>query len=390
MNIILSDAGMHKRLLPLSYTRAIADFRCGILTIKEKWEQMSGSKVSVITEDYLQAKYPLSYSEINIVVNASIVPDPELVKNILQLKSGALVKDHCLIAVVTSNDLDIDFSEQPDNFEEYENDISVINHLPDLFLLNGEQIKSDMQLICKDRKSRDLSPSNIIIGSGEVFIEEGAYAEACTFNTVEGPIYIGKNAQVMEGSNIRGPISICDEAVVKMGAKIYGGTTIGPGSKVGGEINNSIFFANSNKAHDGFLGNAVIGEWCNLGADTNNSNLKNNYAKVKLWNYENERFIDTGLQFCGLIMGDHSKSGINTMFNTGTVVGVSANIFGTGFPRNFVPSFTWGGHGGTKEYVLKTAIETMQIVLGRRNLELSNMDIDIISEVFSRSAKFRK
>jgi UDP-N-acetylglucosamine diphosphorylase/glucosamine-1-phosphate N-acetyltransferase len=390
MNIILSDAGMHKRMLPLSYTRAIADFRCGFLTIKEKWEQMSGSKVSVITEDYLQAKYPLSYSEINIVVNASIVPDPELVKKILQLKSGALVKDDYIIAIVTSSIVDADFSVSPDKPEKYENDIRVINHLPDLFLLNGEQIKSDMQLICKDRKSENLSATNIVIGNNDVFVEQGAFVEACSINTIDGPVYIGKNAQVMEGSNIRGPIAICDEAVVKMGAKIYGGTTIGPGSKVGGEINNSIFFANSNKAHDGFLGNAVIGEWCNLGADTNNSNLKNNYAKVKLWNYEKESFIDTGLQFCGLFMGDHSKSGINTMFNTGTVVGVSANIFGAGFPRNFVPSFTWGGHGGVKEYALKTALETMQIVLGRRDHQISKIDMDIINEVFNRSARFRK
>ncbi len=390
MNIILSDAGLHKKMLPLSYTRAIADFRVGIFTIKEKWEKYLGRSVSVSTENYLQPKYPISFSQKNIIINSSVLPDKELADSVLNIKQGALVKDDVVIAFITNSDYNLDFTKLPAQCEEYKSNIVTIKQLPDLFLLNENQIKSDLDLLQQAISSHKLSSTNIVIGTGDIYVEEGAFAEACTFNTIDGPIYIGKNAQIMEGSNIRGPVAFCENSVVKMGAKIYGATTIGPGSKVGGEINNSVFFANSNKAHDGYLGNAVIGEWCNLGADTNNSNLKNNYAKVKIWNYENEKFMDTGLQFCGLFMGDHSKSAINTMFNTGTVVGVSANIFGAGFPRNFVPSFTWGGHSGTKEYALKTAIDTMQIVLSRRGLELSKTDIEIFREIFNRTAKYRK
>jgi UDP-N-acetylglucosamine diphosphorylase/glucosamine-1-phosphate N-acetyltransferase len=244
--------------------------------------------------------------------------------------------------------------------------------------------------LTKGRKSQPLNNSCRNIGKGKIFIEEGASANDTTFNTTTGCIYIGKDAEVMEGSVVRGPFALCEHSVLKMSSKIYGATTIGPHSKVGGEVNNSVVFGYSNKAHDGFLGNSVIGEWCNLGADTNNSNLKNNYANVKLWNYSGENFIDTGLQFCGLIMGDHSKCGINTMFNTGTVAGVSSNIFGSGFPRNFIPSFSWGGAQGFTTYRFEHAIETAQLVMQRRNTELTDNDKDILKYIFDNDEKFRK
>jgi UDP-N-acetylglucosamine diphosphorylase/glucosamine-1-phosphate N-acetyltransferase len=250
-------------------------------------------------------------------------------------------------------------------------------------------IKFDFDLLTVNRKSENLSSTNIKIGDKPVFIEKGAIVEASVLNTTNGPIYIGKDAEVMEGCQIRGPFAMCEHSAVKMGAKIYGPTCLGPHVKVGGEVNNVMFFGYANKAHDGFLGNAVIGEWCNIGADTNNSNLKNNYAEVKMWDYETHRFTKTGLQFCGLVMGDHSKTGINTMFNTGTVVGVCCNLFGSGFPRNYVPSFAWGGAAGYTVYGIKKAISVSEIVMKRRNLEFQQVDREIIESVFEKTASFR-
>lgn len=391
MNIILSDKGYHKTFLPLTYTRSIADFRIGILTIKEKWEKYLGLEVGVYTEPYLQDKYPLKNQSKNLIINSTILPDKSLANEILNLKKSALVKKDTVIAMYSGQELDFDFFSNPENSQEYGGDIRSISSLPDIFLLNDLEIKSDFNLIASGRKSNSLCSSNTLIGDTQnIFIEEGAYVKACIINTLEGPVYIGKNAQIMEGTCIRGPLAVCENAVIKMGAKIYGATTIGSGCKVGGEINNSVFFANSNKAHDGYLGNSIIGEWCNLGADTNNSNLKNNYENVKIWSYQKKGFIDTGLQFCGLIMGDHSKSGINTMFNTGTVVGVSANIFGAGFPRNFIPSFSWGGHAGVKEYRLDKAIETMSKVLERRKLRMTETDNKIMNHIYNESAEYRR
>jgi UDP-N-acetylglucosamine diphosphorylase/glucosamine-1-phosphate N-acetyltransferase len=262
-------------------------------------------------------------------------------------------------------------------------------HPWDIFRLNGLAIESDFDLITKGRKSQPISNTNKVLNAERVFVEEGAVVECAVLNAQTGPIYIGVNAEVMEGSLIRGPFALCEGATLKLGAKIYGPTTIGPYSKAGGEINNSVIFGNSNKAHDGFLGNSVIGEWCNLGADSNTSNLKNNYTNVKLWNYIKQGFVDTGLQFCGLIMGDHSKCGINTMFNTGTVVGVSANIFGDGFPRNFIPSFSWGGAQGFTLYKTEKAFETAQKVLARRGQELNKVEVDILTHVFKLTAGYR-
>ncbi|RMD70422.1 MAG: glucose-1-phosphate thymidylyltransferase, partial [Bacteroidetes bacterium] len=264
-----------------------------------------------------------------------------------------------------------------------------VRQLWDIFLLNDRAIRLDFELLTHGRRSQPLSASNTVIGEGPVFVEEGAVVEGATLNATDGPIYIGAHAQVMEGALLRGSLAICDHAVIKMGAKVYGGTTIGPWCKVGGEVQNVVFFGYSNKAHDGYLGNSVIGEWCNLGADTNCSNLKNDYGEVKLWSYEKEGFVRTGQQFCGLFLGDHSKCGINTMFNTGTVVGVSANIFGAGYPRNFVPSFAWGGPAGWSTYRFDKAIATAERVMARRKVPLTPEDRLILMKVFEESARFR-
>jgi UDP-N-acetylglucosamine diphosphorylase/glucosamine-1-phosphate N-acetyltransferase len=260
----------------------------------------------------------------------------------------------------------------------------------DIFSKNGDAIKSDFELVTKGRKSLALSSTNQVIAAENIFVEEGAVVECAILNASTGPIYIGKDAEIMEGSIVRGPFSLGEHSALKLGAKIYGPTTIGPHSKVGGEVNNSVIFGFSNKAHDGFLGNSVLGEWCNIGADSNNSNLKNNYAEVKLWNYNKERFVGTGLTFCGLIMGDHSKCGINTMFNTGTVVGVNANIFGSGFPRNFVASFSWGGAAGFTTYKLKDAFEVASKVFERRSMVFDETEQEILTHVFELTEKYRK
>jgi len=390
MNYILFDGPSRNNLLPFTYTRPVADIRVGILTIREKWELYLKTTTTTITEDYLSEKYPMVELEENIMINGSFLPTVELVELIKNLKKNqAIFKDEDVIAFFSEDGQEnIDF----DKYDaiEYNDVIIKIEHTWDIFSKNGEAIKEDFELLTKGKKSQPIPNSNNCINIEHIFIEEGAKLEFTTLNASTGPIYIGKNAEIMEGSIIRGPFALCDHATVKLGAKIYGPTTIGPHSKVGGEVNNSVLFGYSNKGHDGFLGNSVLGEWCNLGADTNNSNLKNNYAEVRLWNYQTEGFAKTGLQFCGLMMGDHSKCGINTMFNTGTVVGVSANIFGSGFPRNFVPSFSWGGHSGFSTYLTKKAFEVAKVVMARRNIEFSEQDALILEHVFQETKQFRR
>ena len=390
MNYILFDGPFRNNLLPFTYTRPVADMRVGILTIREKWEAYLDSTTTTVTEDYLSEKYPMVEMEENIMINASYLPNFELVEMIKNLeKNQAIFKDEDIIAFYTKEaQEDIDFS----TYEalEFNDDILRIENTWDIFSKNGEAIQEDFNLITKNRKSKPIPSSNNVIEPENIFIEEGAILEFTTLNATNGPIYIGKNAEIMEGSLIRGPLALCEGSTIKLGAKIYGPTTIGPYSKVGGEVNNSVLFAYSNKGHDGFLGNSVIGEWCNLGADTNTSNLKNNYAEVRLWDYQTESFARTGLQFCGLMMGDHSKCGINTMFNTGTVVGVSSNIFGSGFPRNFVPSFSWGGHGGFTTYLTSKAFEVAKVVMARRHIEFSERDTAILLHVFEETKKYRR
>ncbi|UJH91985.1 GlmU family protein [Antarcticibacterium sp. 1MA-6-2] len=389
MNFILFDGSVRKQLLPFTFTRPVADIRVGILTIREKWERWLGSTTSTVTEDYLSHKWPLVEMSENIMINASFLPTPELVAQIESLEEGqAIFFDEEVVAFYTLEDQEV-------NFEEYlqlelSGDPLRIEHTWDIFSKNGEALTADFELITANRNSCTIPSSNNVLAAENIFIEEGAKVEFCILNASTGPIYIGAKTEIMEGSLIRGPFALGESSVVKMGAKIYGPTTVGPFSKVGGEITNSVIFGNSNKSHEGYLGNSVLGEWCNLGADTNTSNLKNNYAVVKLWDYETEKFASTGLQFCGLMMGDHSKCSINTMFNTGTVVGVSANIFGSGFPRNFIPSFSWGGSGGITTYKTSKAFEVAEIVLNRRNLLFSNEDKEILEQVFEDTKKWRR
>ena len=393
MNYILFDDYSWDNLLPLTFTRPTSEIRIGILTIKEKWEKYLNQSCSYITKEYLAKKFPLNQEQYNILINGSILPNEPLFKEIEELKPGqTLVKDNDIIAgYLEKKEIEAFRNKELRDIEikEFKGELIKINHPWQIFQHNGEAINHDFQLLTNGRTSAALSETNRVKGAENIFIEEGATVEFATLNATKGPIYIGKDAEIMENSSIRGPFAMCDHAVVKMGGKIYGPTTLGPYSKAGGEINNSLFWGYSNKAHDGFLGNSVIGQWCNLGADTNNSNLKNNYAQVKLWNYVEERFLKTSLQFCGLIMGDHSKCGINTMFNTGTVVGVNANIFGEGFPRNFIPSFAWGGAKGFQVYKLNKALQVAETVMKRRNIVLDDTEKEILSEIYNITDKYR-
>ncbi|WP_447636265.1 GlmU family protein [Flavobacterium microcysteis] len=390
MNYILFDGTVRNALLPFTFTRPVADIRVGILTIREKWEKYLGYTTTSLTEEYLMEKFPMVEMPENIMINASFLPNEVLAEMVKSLeKNQAIFKGEEVIAFFSEESQEeVDF----ENYEilEYNDDCITIEHTWDIFQKNDAALREDFELLTEDRISQPIPKSVNVIAPENIFIEEGAKLEFVTLNASTGPIYIGKNSEIMEGSVIRGPFALCEGAQVKLATKIYGATTIGPFSRAGGEINNSVLFAYSNKGHDGFLGNSVLGEWCNIGADSNNSNLKNNYEEVKLWSYETEGFAKTGLQFCGLMMGDHSKCGINTMFNTGTVVGVSTNIFGSGFPRNFVPSFSWGGAAGFTTYVTKKAFETARIVMSRRNVEFDEKEARILEHIFDETKKWRK
>lgn len=390
MNYILYDGSVRNNLLPFTFTRPVADIRIGILTIREKWEKYLGSTTTTVTEEYLSEKFPMVEMAENIMINASFCPNEVLVEMIQFLQPNqAIVKNDEIIAFYTTDEQEEVVFEEYELIE-FEEDCLQVEHTWDIFQKNDQAIRDDFELLTQDRKSQPIPSTVNVLGGENIFIEEGAVLNFCTLNATTGPIYIGKDAEIMEGSVIRGPFALCDHAQVKLATKIYGATTVGPHSRVGGEVNNSVLFAYSNKGHDGFLGNAVLGEWCNIGADSNNSNLKNNYESVKLWNYESERFENTGLQFCGLMMGDHSKCGINTMFNTGTVVGVAANIFGAGFPRNYIPNFTWGGAQGTQAYLPVKAFETAKIVMSRRNIDFTDLDEAILNHIFNETKEWQK
>lgn len=390
MHFILFDGDRRESLLPLTYTRPVADIRTGILTLREKWERYLNCEVGTLTEDYLQNKFPLVSGDDNILIKGSVVADRALANSVGDLQTGeGLFSGADLLACRCGSVLELD---NPQRFKrvEYPNNYTEIRHTWDIFSGNGEAIEADFELLTAGRSSAPISDSNRVIHPERIFLEAGAEVEHSILNASSGPIYIGKQALVMEGCMLRGGFALGPHGVVKMGAKIYGPTTAGPYCKIGGEINNAVLFGYSNKGHDGFLGNAVLGEWCNLGADTNNSNLKNNYAKVRLWNYASGRFDQTGLQFCGLIMGDHSKSAINTMFNTGTVIGVNCNIFAAGFPRNFIPSFSWGGTSGFSTYTPEKAFEAARVAMGRRGVAFTPEDQALMLEVFERTRAYRK
>lgn len=385
MNVIFIEPFRHQ-LLPFTYTKPVSELRCGILKMKDKWKKRCPEfSVSHLTEDYLSKVWPMQLAVDNLFINASVFPTQNIIDSILKLKSGQ--------ALFSNDDILAYRSGVPGKFDTkiaYEAEVLMLKNVWDIFLCNHQAIAEDFELLTKNRTSQPIPGAVLTFKSESIFIEDGAKLFNGTLNASKGPIYIGKDTEVMESVNIRGPFALCDHAVVKMGAKIYTGTTIGPFSKAGGEINNSVIQGYSNKGHDGFLGNSVIGEWCNIGADSNTSNLKNNYAQVKLWSYLKQGFADTGLQFCGLMMGDYSKCGINTMFNTGTVVGVSANVFGAGFPRNFIPSFSWGGKNGFITYKLNKAIEVADIVMKRRHKNLSEKQTHILKQVFENTMSFRQ
>jgi UDP-N-acetylglucosamine diphosphorylase/glucosamine-1-phosphate N-acetyltransferase len=392
MNVILFDDQSWGNLLPLTYTRPVSELRIGIYTITQKWNIRLGVNCSFSTQDYLKDKYPMSPEPMNLMINGSVLPDKELVEAIRKLdEKQVLLADGIIIAAHVPAEKITDFLngrfKHPLELN-YKGTVLHVSYPWDLFRLNGKALEMDFRLVGAGRNSATLSSTNSVTGK-YIFVEDGAIVEHAILNTSTGPIYIGKDTEIMEGSLIRGPFALMEGSVVKMGTRVYGPTTIGPGCKVGGEITNSIMIANSNKAHEGYLGNSVLGEWVNIGADTNASNLKNNYENVKAWNEPLSKFIPTGQQFCGLIMGDHSKCGINTMFNTGTVVGVSCNIFGSGYPRNYIPSFSWGGPHGYTEFSFEKAIHLAELVVARRKLKLSLADRKILKEVFDRTASKR-
>ena len=389
MNYILFDGDARNSLLPFTYTKPVADIRVGILTIREKWEKHLGLTTTTITEEYLEEKYPMVELEENILINASFCPTESLVEKVKNLsKNEAIFKGEDVIAFHTSDSQDeIDFEEYTQI--EFDEELIQIKNTWDIFSLNDKAIQEDYNFLTEGRTSQPIPEGTRCLNKENIFIEEGAEVVFANLNASKGPIYIGKDALVMENSSVRGPFAMCEHSVLKMGAKVYGATTLGPHCKVGGEVSNSVLFGFSSKGHDGYLGNSVLGEWCNLGADTNNSNLKNNYAEVKLWDYETGRFAKTGLQFCGLMMGDHSKCGINTMFNTGTVVGVSANIFGSGFPRNFVPSFSWGGASGFTDYKTNKVFEVAEVVMKRRDVVFDEKEKKILEHIFEETKKYR-
>ncbi|KQB98979.1 GlmU family protein [Pedobacter sp. Hv1] len=389
MMINLFDDKSWLSLRPLTFTRPVADLRIGILTIAEKWAKYLNASFGFKTQDYLSVKYaPIAA---NLLINGSICPDQQLLDAVLGLNENeVLVKDGLVIAYHTQNH-SLSYTEALEKLAivKYEQNFVQLVFPENIFSYNHQELLKDFELLTKGRSSATLSATNTFLGD-QIFVEEGATAECSTFNSLQGPIYLGKNTQVWEGCHIRGSFALCNGSQVKMGAKIYGKTTIGPLSRVGGEINNSVIWGYSSKGHEGYLGNAVLGQWCNIGADSNNSNLKNNYGDVKLWDYDQETFRETGLQFCGLIMADHAKCAINTMFNTGTVAGVSANIFGAGFPRNFIPDFAWGGVHGFDVYSLPKMLETAVKVYERRDTELDTTETAILSHVFELTKQYRR
>lgn len=390
MMINLFDDDAWDSLRPLSFTRPVADLRIGILTIAEKWEKYLNAKAGFLTITYLAEKYSLA-QEATLFINGSVCPDEKLADAVTSLKPGEALKSNELLIAYRTDAFVVLSTEDISGFytRRYNGEIRRAVVPEDIFKLNHFELINDFKLITSGRSSAKMSATNTFIGE-DFFAEEGANAECSTFNTLNGPIYIGKNSEVWEGCHIRGSFALCDNSQVKMGAKIYGKTTIGPYCRVGGEINNSVIWGYSSKGHEGYLGNSVMGQWCNIGADSNNSNLKNNYADVKLWDYAIDAFRDTKMQFCGLIMADHAKCGINTMFNTGTVVGVGANVFGAGFPRNFIPDFSWGGAHGFETYKLEKMFETAIKVYERRHIEFNQTEKNILTTIYSATETYRR
>jgi UDP-N-acetylglucosamine diphosphorylase/glucosamine-1-phosphate N-acetyltransferase len=389
--ILFDDPTLRGALLPFTFTRPVADIRVGILKIREKWEQNLNLAIGYSTQDYLKEKFTFEDAP-SMFINGALCPTPELIQAIKALAPHqALWHENTLLAVFLSQprDFSVEGAKEKEAIK-HKGEITLIHKNWLIFQNNAIELQKDFELLTAERSSAGINDRHTMVyNESGIFVEEGATIKAAILNAEDGPIYIGKNAQVQEGAVIKGPFALCEGSTVTMGARIRGGTTVGPHSKVGGEISNSVIFGYSNKGHDGFMGNSIIGEWCNFGADTNISNLKNNYASVKVWDYIKGGYVDTGLQFCGLMMGDHSKCGINTMFNTGTVVGVGANIFGAGFPRNFITSFAWGGSSGFSTFKFRKFEETASRVMGRRGLHFDALEKKILQKVFDLTKAYR-
>lgn len=380
MNIVLFDGDEYENFLPLTYTKPVAALRMGILSFAERWEKILNTEVSYQTKPYLQEKFPFKLQIENTFINPTFFPNDKLIEAIKSLKLNQSLLFNDQLVAVKSTEATPKITSDVIQFHEK---VIHLQHSWDLFTYNFQAIEFDFELLTIGRTSQPISDTNRVVSPNNIFIEEGAKVEFSILNASEGPIYVGKDAEIMEGSMIRGGLALCEHAKINMGAKIYSGCTIGPHCKVGGELNNAILMAYSNKGHDGFLGNAVIGEWCNLGADTNNSNLKNNYAEVKLWSYKEKRFVKTGLQFCGLIMGDYAKSAINTQFNTGTVVGICANVFQSGFPPNLIKHYSWGGNSDAPIFSFDRACEAAEKMMERRKIKFSSADKKILEHIFN-------
>jgi UDP-N-acetylglucosamine diphosphorylase/glucosamine-1-phosphate N-acetyltransferase len=394
MNLILFDDHRRNYLLPFTHTRPVADIRCGIFTMRERWESLLGAHSSTLTASYLQEAFPQHHAAEQLYVNGGVFGTTSLAKSLTNLAPGkALIQGGKIIAFCTFEVLEsaADVENHLIVLEQiqYDETLWKLENIWDIFSLNDMAIRMDFNRITHNRTSQKLPAFITTAHPEQIFIEEGAILNPAIINAGSGPVYIGKNAEIMDGCMIRGPFALCDHAVLKMGTKLYGASTIGPGCKVGGELSNVVFFNNSNKGHDGFLGNAVIGDWCNLGADTNCSNLKNNYDEIRIWSEFEQKSLKTGLQFCGLMMGDHSKCGINTMFNTGTLVGVSCNTFGAGFPPKFIPSFSWGDSSKMETYELEKALNTADRMMARRGKTLSDAEVRLLKHVFEHSEKDR-
>ena len=389
------------RLLPLTFSKPACDLLVGIDTVREKWASALGKELSVLSATYLGLKE--SSEEVNLLIHGSCIPNKNLVEAIADLGENQILTHRGrFIAVKAGKDEVEEAQEKIDKGEgisfthfdreevHFNYDLTVIEKPSDIFAHNGVVLRTDFKRISKNYHSTNFD-SDVVVKGDDIFIEEGAKLSHCVLNASEGPVYIGRDAEVMEGCLIRGPFSLGAHSTLKMGAKIYGDTSIGKHCKVGGEVANSIVNDYSNKGHDGYLGNSVIGSWCNLGADTNTSNLMNTYGEVKVWDYSREAIVPTGRQFHGLIMGDHSKAGINTMFNTGTVVGMCANIFGGGFPDKFIPSFSWGSpESGFSEFRMDKAEEAASAMMARRGIKLSKRDKDVFQTVAEHDRKYRK
>ncbi len=397
LNVILFDSDARNHLLPLTATRPMGELRIGVLTLREKWERRLKASVSYITQEYLQEKFPMRIEDDNLIIHGGVIPNDALVRKIKALEANQALLFNGELLAARLNEAQFEALIEDEEVRELDG-VDIDEAIPlqfierswDLIRFNAEALIADITDITAGRESQPLSETNRVIGEHLVFLEPGVRIECCIINASDGPVYFGKNAEIMEGGMLRGPLAIGAESIVKMGAKIYGPTSIGPGCRIGGEVARCLVFGNSNKSHEGYLGDSVLGEWCNLGADTNNSNLKNNYSEVKLWNYETSRFEKTGQQFFGLVMGDHAKCGINTMFNTGTVVGVFANVFGAGYPRNFIPDFSWGGADSAyRTYTFPDACETAERVLQRRGIVFNEIEKAVLYHIYDRTATHR-